>query len=154
MSARVKSLLDLVEIINCKITDAEGKLRSEMCFTLKIKGCGFFKSMGASFIDKILPYHVYLLVPLLCSGDADNFSQFSLLSCFHGLLDRSTREEAEVRTELMKLINWHRPEKWHICLGVCNSFKQNKTKLKKRTLKMTEFAFIMYEALASSSELI
>lgn len=51
---------------------------------------------------KILSYHVYSLVPLLCSGEADDFSRFSLLSCFHGLLDRNTREEAEVRAELMK----------------------------------------------------
>lgn len=66
------------------------------------KSCGvFFKTVWASFIDRILPYHVYLLVPL-CSGEADDFSRCPLLSCFHGLLDRRTREEAEVRTELMR----------------------------------------------------
>lgn len=51
-------------------------------------------------------------------------------------------------------------EKCHICHGVHNSFKWNKTvslkirKFNSRTLKMTEFAFIMYEALAPGSELI
>ncbi len=95
------------------ITEAEGKLRTEMCFirehALKIKVVGvFFKTIWASFIDTTLPYHVYLLVPL-CSGEADDFSRVSLLSCFHGLLDRSTGEEAEVRTELMRWTNSEAP---------------------------------------------
>lgn len=69
----------------------------------------FFKTVCALFIDKILPYHVYLLVSLLCSDEVDDVSWFSLLSCFHGLLDKSTKEEAEVKTELWRWINSEAP---------------------------------------------
>ena len=103
-----------------------------------------FFTMCALFIDETLPYHVYLLVPLLCSGEADDFSRFSLLSCFHGLLDRSTMEEAEVRAELMRWINSEAParrQKSGTFVLVCvTHLKLNKTELerKKKKKKPTE----------------
>jgi len=50
--------------------------------------------MCVTFEDNALPYHVYLLVACLCSGEVDDSSRFSLLSPFHELLDRSTGEES------------------------------------------------------------
>lgn len=38
--------------------------------------------------SKMASYHVDLRDPLLSSGEADDLFGFSLLSCFHGLLDR------------------------------------------------------------------
>lgn len=78
-------------------------------FETKHKSWRFWSRLFASFRDKILPYHEYLLVPLLCSGEADDFSGFSLLSCFHGLLDRSTREDAKVRADLMRRVKTEAP---------------------------------------------
>lgn len=40
---------------------------------------------------------------LLGSDEADDFSLFSLLSSCHGLLDKDTREEAEVKPEIMRM---------------------------------------------------
>lgn len=76
------------------IIDAKKKLWAKMFhIDIRTEDNGYVKCQ--SFVVIILQYHVYLLVPRLCSGEADDFSWFSLLSCFHGLLDR--KEEAEVR---------------------------------------------------------
>lgn len=55
----------------------------------------------ASFIvtPQHTTYHEYPLVPPLGSGEADDSSGFSLLPCFHGLLDR--RAERKVKTQPM-----------------------------------------------------
>lgn len=102
--AEVELLLDLLEIIHGNTptfqTYTEENVK-EMCLThkykVKMKSC-----TCAALADKTLPYHVYLLVPRLRSGEADDFSRFSLLSCFHGLLERSTAEGAQVKTEVMR----------------------------------------------------
>lgn len=100
----VELLLDLLEIIHENTptfqTYTEENVKETHIYKVKMKNC-----TCAALADKTLPYHVYLLVPRLRSGEADDFSRFSLLSCFHGLLERSTAEGAQVKTEVMRWMN-------------------------------------------------
>lgn len=88
-----------------RITNAEGKPKQRDVFLIGIypeDENQRLSSLHVCFINgSIVTHHVYLRVPL-CSGEADDFSGFSLLSSFHGLLDTSTGREAEVRTELLR----------------------------------------------------
>lgn len=124
----------------------------------------FIKAMCASFIEK----NTIIPCVLACASSLFRWSWW-LLSVFSPLLfSWAVGQKHMGRSRGQDWANemneqWGtgaEKEKCHICLGVRNSFKRNKTvslkirKFNSRTLKMTEFAFIMYEALAPGSELI